>query len=179
MFTIFVKIDGGYEKVVNSLLEKKKVLLEKSAVQEDFVVLNSFDGAICGITNKKQLNITLYSLSIVSVGMLKRGLRPASTNILLTWEQVIGDEKIETVFPVVKALYKWIGQNICAGLIIGENITIYEVHDYKILYNLLQCSMWNWKNYPFALCKCLKGDSVANPNHICTLITDEDHVQLW
>ena len=149
------------------------------AAQEDIVVLNSFDGAIHGITNKKQLNITSYSSTIVSVEMLKRGLSSASTSMLLTWKQVMGDKKFETLFPVVKSLYEWIGQNVRAGPFLGEQITIYELHDCKMLYNSLQCSIWNQKNYPFCLCKYLKGDGVVNPNRVCTFITDEEHIKLW
>ena len=89
----------------------------------------------------------------------------------------MGDEKVETVFPVVKSLYEWIGGNVCGALVLGRNITIYKVHDCKILYNLLQCSMWNRANYPFALCDCLKGRGVIYPDHACTFITDEEHPQ--
>ena len=158
---------------------KRQTLFGTCAAEEDLVVLNSFDGAIHGITNKKQLNITLYSSTIVSLGMLKRRLTSASTSMILTWKQVMGDEKVETVFPVVKSLYEWIGKNFSGALVRGRNITIYEVHDCKMLYNLLQCSMWNRKNHPFALCDCLLGDGVINPDHVCTFITDEDHVKLW
>ena len=48
------EIAGGYEKVLNYLLEKRKNFFGNCAAQEDIVVLNSFDGAIHGITNKKQ-----------------------------------------------------------------------------------------------------------------------------
>ena len=89
----------------------------------------------------------------------------------------MGDEKVETVFPVVKSLYEWIGGNVCGALVLGRNITIYKVHDCKILYNLLQCSMWNRANYPFALCDCLKFRGVIYPDHACTFITDEEHPQ--
>ena len=91
----------------------------------------------------------------------------------------MGDEKVETVFPVVKSLYEWKGKSVSGALVRGRNITIYEVHDCKMLYNLLQCSMWNRKNHPFALCDCVLGDGVIYPDHVCRFITDEDHVKLW
>ena len=175
----FAEIAGGYPKVLDCLLEKRRTLFRNCGAQEDLVVLNSFDGAIHGVTNKKQLNITSYSSTIVSVDMLKRGLSSASTSMILTWKQVMGDEKVETVFPVVKSLYEWIGKHVCGALVRGKNITIYEVHDCKMLYSLLQCSMWNRKHHPFCLCDCMKGDGVINPDHVCTFITDENHVKLW
>ena len=79
----------------------------------------------------------------------------------------------------MKSLYEWIGKHVRGALVHGRNITIYEVHDCKMLYSLLQCSMWNRLNYPFALCDCLKGHGVIYPDHVCTFITDEDHVKLW
>ena len=48
-----------------------------------------------------------------------------------------------------------------------------------MLYSLVQCSAWNRKWHSFILCKCMRGDGVADPDHVCTLISDEEHVYLW
>ena len=69
-------------------------------------------------------------------------------------------------------------KKFCGALALGITITIYEVHDCKILYNLLQCFMWNRKNYQVCLCDCMKGDGFIYSDHVCTCITDKDHMKL-
>ena len=56
---------GGFECVLKMLLQKKDVLF--NCVDNcNFVVLDSFDGAVHEITDKKVLNVTSYSSCLVS-----------------------------------------------------------------------------------------------------------------
>ena len=105
-----------------------------------------------GITDKKVLNVTSYSSCLVSEEMLKNGLSTASTSMILTWHQVMGAEKPETIYPAVKPLYEWIGTKNPYSYVDGKKRSIYEVHDCKMLYSLVQCSAWNRKWHPFILC---------------------------
>ena len=58
-------------------------------------------------------------------------------------------------------------------------LILFDVHDAKMIYNIMQYSLWNRKYHPFLLCKCLKGESVVNlENHTCVLITDEESEKL-
>ena len=51
----------------------------------------------------------------------------------------------------------------------------YDMHDRKMIYNLVQCSKWNRKHHPFLLCKCKRGDAVKNySTYKCNAITDEE-----
>ena len=54
-------------------------------------MLNIFEGIIHGITYKKHLNITVYSSTIVFTEMMKHGLSSASTSMILTWKQGMGN----------------------------------------------------------------------------------------
>ena len=55
-----------------------------------------------------------------------------------------------------------------------------EVHEGKMICNLVQCSKWNRKHHPFLLCKCKRGDAVKNfSTYKCDMITDEDQVNLF
>ena len=57
----------------------------------------------------------------------------------------------------------------------GSLIDLYDIHDGKMIYNLLQCSQWNRKHHPFLLCKYKRGDVVKNySTHKCNIMTDED-----
>jgi len=53
---------------------------------------------------------------------------------------------------------------------------VYDVHDGKMIYNLLQHSLWNGKNHPFLLCKCKRNDGLDNPNHKCSMFSNEDNL---
>ena len=44
----------------------------------------------------------------------------------------------------------------------GTVIDHYDIHDGKILYNLVQHSLWSRKYHPFVLCKCKRGQAVVN-----------------
>ena len=60
----------------------------------------------------------------------------------------------------------------------GTNLTLYDVHDAKMLYNLTQHSQWNRKYHPFVLCKCKRGKAAVNARtHKCQIISDADQLK--
>ena len=58
-------------------------------------------------------------------------------------------------------------------------IFLYDIHDGKILYILTQHSLWNRLHYPFLSCKCQRGEGVKNKNHICEVLSNEEHIYHW
>ena len=56
----------------------------------------------------------------------------------------------------------------------------YDVHDAKIIYNIIQHSKWNRKHHLYLLCKCTKGSAVRNfKNHKCRWISDNDQLKYY
>ena len=155
------------------------VVLDGVGKEDTLIVINSFDGAILGVTDKKQLNMTSFSTALFSNTALIKGLTPANTSLILTWKQVIGDENVPNTFPAVKDMYNWMKGNARTGKVHGRNYVFYEVHDCKMLYNLTQHSKRNREFHPMLLCACQRGDGVVDPNHICKLLCDGEHIDLF
>ena len=151
------------------LSEKLDVMLGGDGREDDLIAINSFDGAVHGLSEKKQLNVTSYNTALLSKTALIKGLTPANTSLILTWKQVIGDKKVVHVFPAVKDLYKELGIGINRNSLNGRKLSVYEVHDCKMIYSLTQHSAWNRKYNPFLLCDCHRGDGVVDSDHVCTI----------
>ena len=175
----FAGIGGGYGAHLTMLSEKLDVMLGGDGREDDLIAINSFDGAVHGLSEKKQLNVTSYNTALLSKTALIKGLTPANTSLILTWKQVIGDEKVVNVFPAVKDLYKELGIGITRNSLNGRKLSVYEVHDCKMIYSLTQHSAWNRKYNPFLLCDCHRGDGVVDPNHVCIMLTDTETKALF
>ena len=89
--------------------------------------------------------------------------------------QELGQEKAETLFPLLKDVYKSKYQLSTTD----GNRVYYDMHDGKMLYILTQHSLYNRKHHPFILCTCKRGDAVRDPNYVCKLIPHEQHLNLW
>ena len=101
------------------------ILGEKDKRDDDLIEINCFDRAIHGLTEKKQLNITSYSRTVVSTASIEMGLTPASTSVILTWKQVAEKEKMSSnSVPSVTDMYAWLGEsfNNDMALISGGNV---------------------------------------------------------
>ena len=178
----FAEIAGGYEKQVSLLINKFIVVMgDKDKTSDCLALINCFDGALHGVTDKKLLNVTSYSSSIVSGASVEMGITPASTSSILTWKQVVGDEKMCNVVPAVTSMYQWLGNNVekDSANILERKVHVYEVHDGKMIYALTAHSLWNRQHHPFLLCSCQRGDGVVDPNHQCTIISDAEHERLF
>ena len=89
--------------------------------------------------------------------------------------QELGQEKAETLFPLLKDVYKSKYQLLTTD----ANRVYYDMHDSKMLYILTQHSLYNRKHHPFILCTCKRGDAVRDPNYVCKLLPHEQHLTLW
>eukprot|EP00978_Attheya_sp_CCMP212_P033865 scaffold138900_cov52-Attheya_sp.AAC.5 len=85
----------------------------------------------------------------------------------------MGEEKYANVFPVLRPVF----EEKEALMTEQPNITIYEMHDGKMLYLLTQHALFKCtQHHPFLLCKC-RSDGVTNLDHVCELLThEEQHV---
>ena len=100
---------------------------------------------------------------------IKAGYSTAASRNILTWQQMIGKESYANMMPILEPIYERkeaiLNNNITIeSNIINKNskITLYDLHDGKMLYLLTQHSLFNWKFHPFLLYKYQKRDGVNN-----------------
>ena len=70
---------------------------------------------------------------------------------ILTWQQILADEKLENIIPAVESIYeekKKLVEN-ASSIYDGCNFNFYDMHDAKMLYLMTQHSSWSRKNHPF------------------------------
>ena len=60
-------------------------------------------------------------------------------------------------------------------------VTLYDLHDAKMLYILTQNSLYNRKNHPYILCKCKKNEASLDRHgmHECVIISDVESITLY
>ena len=87
------------------LSNKLDVVLDGMGREDTLIAINSFDGAIQGVTDKKQLNMTSFSTALFYNTALSKGLTPANTSLILTWKQVKCNENGPNTFHVVIDMY--------------------------------------------------------------------------
>ena len=93
---------------------------------------------------------------------------------ILTWQQILADEKLENIIPAVDSIQKEKKKLMeSVNAIVDEcNFNFYDMHNAKMLCLMTQNSSWSRKNHPFLLCKCQRGEGVADQSHECTIIGD-------
>ena len=64
------------------------------------------------------------------------------------------------------------------SIVDGCNFNFHDMHDAKMVCIMTQHSSWSRKNHPFLLCKCQRGEGVADKSHECTLIEDDEQLEL-
>ena len=104
----------------------------------------------------------------------------SSLNIL-TWQQYVGDEKAENLFPSIEYVFltkKKMRENNDTSEI-DLKYCFKELHDGKMLYCLTQHSLFNQKHHPFLLCSCQRGNGVKKRNHECKIISHTEQIRFW
>ena len=175
---VAAKLHGSYPDHVNILSKRcKRKLQDDSAnmYNEKEMVLDSYDGAHHTNNVKKKRNIISFSSQVLSEQTVHQIGSSAESANILTWMQELGQEKAETLFPLLKDVYKSKYQLLTTD----ANRVYYDMHDGKMLYILTQHSLYNRKHHPFILCTCKRGDAVRDLNYVCKLIPHEQHVKLW
>ena len=178
----FAELAGGYEEQMSCAVKKLcTFMVNEDNAAEVLIGINCYDGAQHGITEKKLCNVTSYSTSVVSPTSVGKSYTTSNPSTILTWKQVIGDENMSTVAQSASYVYKWLGENIKDGVcnILGRTVNFSEVNDAKMMYALTAHSLWNRQYHPFLLCSCQRGDGVVDPNHTCTMLSDEEQELLF
>ena len=103
--------------------------------------------------------------------MRESGYSTASPNNILTWMQLRRPKKPQNVLLVTKEVYQEIKtvleykDDIVTKPVDGKQFSIYKASDRKILYMILQHSLYSRRNKLYLLCTCLRGDEVRDSNH--------------
>ena len=139
------------------------------------MVLDSYDGAHHTNNVKKKRNIISFSSQVISERTVNQIGSTAESANILTWMQELCEEKADHLFPLLKEVYK---SKYELSFEDGTRV-YYDMHDGKMLYILTQHSLYNRKHYPYILCTCMRGEAVRDPNHVCKLISHDEHLRLW
>ena len=103
---------------------------------------------------------------------------------------MIGAETYANMLPAIQPIFERkkeihekgcnvVDRNNCTIIDNDSKITMYDLHDGKMLYLLTQHSLYNCKHHLFLLCKCQRGVGVQNSNHECELINHDDQVKYY
>ena len=150
-------------------------------LKDSCVVLNSYDGAIHENTEKKRTHIISFSSRLPSESYTK--IYAGGSKEILTWQQMLGEEKVEYIFPALDPMYRRIknmrGEELYISMVEICKLSVYELHDGKMRYLRTQHSLWNRKHRPFLICNCKRSEGVTNPEHECSLISNDETLILW
>ena len=174
------KIDGNYSNYL-SIIEDKHVKHGRIISSTDnAIVIDSFDGAEHLKSKKSITSVISFSTTILNSSWLaNKQVSACSSMNILTWQQLKGVESAGSIMPAVKDYFiskEHNRRNVFKG---RENYFYYDLHDGKMLYLLMQHSLWNRKISPFLLCKCGRGEGVINEDHECTLISNDEQLKLY
>ena len=174
------KIIGEYENYMEILKNNLQLKIEKtgdSNVVTNEVIIDSYDGAVHSARDSGETCVISFSSKILDYNSLIKNITtPASSLDLLTWCQYCGKENAENLFPILYSIQK----EKQAFLKRNPHITLYEVHDGKMLYTLSQHVSFNRKYHPFLLCKCKRGECYKdNNNNECVIMDQDEHTNLY
>jgi len=176
----FAKIDGGCEKAYSLLIDK----LERRFINTTFdsvIMFDSFDGANHLETPEGKIDLVSFSSTLVNDKLLSLpNYSTARSSSILTFMQVAAKEEPCMLLSVLKNHYESRIKLKDKLKNDGINLCLFDVHDGKMIYNIMQHSQWNRKHHPFILCKCKRGNAVKNlEHHTCDIIGDEDQLMYY
>ena len=142
-------------------MEKQKIKehLDQTTSGET-IVINSFDGAEGFRSQKNVGNIISFSSSVFTPSMINsRTIDSGSSFNILTWIQVMAKETFDVMKSSLDIDEYWklrkslSNGNISCKTCPNAKVSVYGIHDGKMIYSLLQHSQWNRKHHLFLLCK--------------------------
>ena len=168
----FSRIESKNSDYINLMLKKHQS--NNKLVKGEVIVLDSYDGAEHYASNAIKASITPYNSQIFAKSMQddENQTTTAESFNILTQQQILADEKLENIIPVVESMCEEKSQLMekANSIVNGCNFNFYDMHDAKMLYLMTQHSSWSRKNHPFLLCKCQRGEGVADESHECTIM---------
>ena len=174
------RLVGGFGDWLGLMFNKHKE--ENLEVGDDVIIISSADGANHNTNPKRPVSIISFNSILISPKLVSQGVSTAQSHNILTYQQMEGVENRENLFPVVTDIYEQqrkIREEGHPSIPKGSKITMYEVHDGKMLYLLSQHSLWNRSWHQMLRCKCRRGDSIKDPNHVCQMIDHAEEVRLF
>ena len=168
------RISGSFMKYIEMMVttsQKKNIKIDSNKL----IIIDSYDGAEHkNTTSKGKVGIISFNSQLISPSAISE-VSPASTRNILTWQQVVGDEKFDTLLPALNKIYESKAAIRRKEASEGKvQHVMYDLHDGKMLYLLTQHSLFNRKHHPFLLCACQRGAGVKDKNHRCEIISDKD-----
>ena len=172
------KIAGTYTDYLNLMLRKHQS--QNKALEGKVLVVDSYDGAEHSKNEEGRVNVLSYSTQMFTNKSLFQGFSSSSSFNILTWLQMLGEEKPSFIFPVIEQHYEEKHKIRSSGETIeNSSPCFYDCHDGKMLYILTQHSLWNRKHNPFLLCNCSRGDAVKDGVHQCEFIDHHKQVEFY
>eukprot|EP00957_Ditylum_brightwellii_P128996 9840558-Ditylum_brightwellii.AAC.1 len=89
------------------------------------IVLDSYDGAEHSTTSGKRKNVISFSSQLFCKETIASGATTAGSFNILTWQQVMGEEKVSVLFPVLTPIF----EEKTDLMQRKPHICIYEMHD--------------------------------------------------
>lgn len=130
------------------------------------------------MTQKNVGNIVDFPSSLVTPLMIQNKLVKGGASFdICAWVQKM-EINLHMMKDVLDESY-WSSQNLLVDKLPLSNLQVYNGHDAKLLYFLLQYSQWNCKNNPFLVCKYDKIADLDNENHKCEMMNDSEHKRGW
>ena len=130
------KIEGKYIDYLNLMIKKHQS--NERQVKGEVIVIDSYDGAEHYTSNATKASITSYNSQIFAKSMQhdEEEISTAESFNILTWQQILADEKLENIIPVVESIYEEKSQLMeRTNSIVNEcNFNFYDMHDAKMLY---------------------------------------------
>ena len=180
------KLKGSFGVSVETLVKKFNKNTSTSIKDgEDIIILSSWDGAEALKSKKQNLSVISFSSSLLTKRHIQDNLISAGQSCnILTWLQVVGKEDPSLVKECLHSNYFIDRTNIVENGLQNpslKNSSVFCLHvdDVKMLYVMTQHSLWNRKHHPFLLCKCKRGETTNNEEHVCTPVTDEEYKNDW
>ena len=106
---------------------------------------------------------------------------------ICTWMQVMRKESYNLIEKIITTQYWRDRHSLSTGNasldhVPQRKVWIYDVHGRKMLYTLLQHSMWNRKYHPFILCKCCRTAGLDEKDGVtqqCQMIDDDESTRYY
>ena len=180
------KLDGTYLDYIYLMMEKHKLQEKVASDNEDIIVLNSFDGAEGFKSQKNVATVISFSSSVFSPSMINSKMVESGSSFnILTWMQVMAKENYDVMKASLELDDYWKSRvSLSTGEATIKNnpnsrVFVYDIHDGKMIYSLLQHSQWNRKHHPFLLCKCRRSDGLVDGDHMCKMWDNDSYKQAW
>ena len=96
--------EQGYEHYLNLMIHK--FVLRGWKVEDNMLVIDSYDGAVHSSTNTQDSGIVSYNTLLFHPNYFSHGVSSASSACILTWMNSLTGQSRETIFPLLIPIYK-------------------------------------------------------------------------